>query len=146
MISRKGAVLAGTALAAVLVASFSFADDDEKTKIHLAMEKVQKANSKITKALRNEANYKKAKKEVITAAEELVKLGKDSRDDEGPAKKEGKTQEDWTKLMDSYITESESFVKSASESTAKQSDLKTAFGAVGKTCGACHKVFKKDDE
>ncbi len=147
MISRKGTVLVGTALAAVLAASLSFSfAADEKSKAHILMEKVSKTDNAIKKNTKNAAAFKKGQKDVVTASEALVKLAKEAREDTEVAKKEKKTQAEWTKFCDDFIKESETFAKEASLPTAKQDTLKNAYKAVQKTCNDCHAVFHKDDE
>ena len=148
MKSRKGTALALTALVTSLgYAGFSLAlaDDDDKSKLHKTMEMVQAKNSVIVKGVRNEANFRKSQKDVAEAAKELVKLGKDVRDETGPAKNEKKDQKAWTDLMDDFIKESDAFAEEVGKDGMKGADAKTKYRDVSKTCSACHEIFRKEE-
>ncbi len=143
---RKGSALAVTAMATALgFAGFAFATSDDESKLHKAMEQVQAKNSFIVKNVRTAAVFKKSQKEVVEAAKALAQLGKDTRDETEPAKEKKKPQEDWTKLMDAYITECEKFAETAGKADAQQADVKKAYTAVSGTCAACHKDFRPDE-
>ncbi len=145
MIRRKGAILALTSFAAVGVAAIVFADDEE-SKLKKTMESIQAKSSLILKNTKNAAAYAKGKKDVATAAEALIKLGKEVRDDTDAAKEQKQPQSKWTELMDAYIKEAEDFSKVAGKDDAKQADVKKAWNNVSASCSACHKIFRKDDD
>jgi cytochrome c556 len=146
---RKWAVLAFTSVfSALAVTAISFADDDEKSPLHKVMEKVQADNSKITKGVRNAVMFKKSQKDVVAAAEDLVKQAKEAKPlDEGAKKTAGveKAAEKWASLSDDFIKEAEEFAKFVVKDDVKQEAAKDAYKKVSKTCGACHDIFKKDE-
>lgn len=147
MKNRKGMVLSLASLATSLGlvgAGLAFARDDE-SKLHKAMEKVQAANGKITKNLRTPAAFKKGQKDVVDAAKELSKIGKEVRDEKEPAKEQKKDQKEWTKLMDDYIKACDDFAEAAGKSDATQPATKDNYKKVTATCTACHKDFRKED-
>ncbi len=146
MKSRKGSVLALTALAVTLCAGLSLAvarDDDSK--LHKAMEKVNKHNGTITKNIRAAAAFKKNQKEVVDAAKGQAKIGKEFREEAVPTKDGKEDKKMWTELMDSFVKESESFAETAEKSDAKQADVKEAYKKVTAACSACHGKFKPEE-
>ena len=141
---RKWMILgASLAICTTMLAGFSVADDDDSP-LHKLMEKVGKGNNAIKKATRTEVAYKKAVSDGSLAkhADELIKLGKESRDFKEPAEKEKKSQDEWTKLVDDYVAKVEKFkgVIAKGDVAAAKDSVK----AIGSTCSACHDVFKKD--
>ena len=153
---RKLSLLAATLFAFVLSAAGlstlsaqDFGDDKEATKTHKVMEKVQVEHAKILNGVRNPAMFRKSKDDVVAAAKELAKLGKEVRDETDSAKaaKDVKdAQKKWAELMDVYVKEAESFAALAAKPDADQQKVKTAYKTVTKTCGDCHDVFRKEDE
>ncbi len=122
---------------------------DEDSPLHKLMEKVQSSNGAITKGVRNEANFKKSQKAVVTAAEKLVELGKQAHDMKDPAKKAKDVPDavsKWDALMDAMIVSSENLAKVAGKSSATFDEAKKAHVAVKNSCSECHKVFRKEDE
>lgn len=143
---RKWSTLAAAVTAVTLAATgLSFADEDSP--LHKAMEKVTAKNNLITKGVRTPVAFKKMHKDVVAAAEELVKLGKSTRDDKESATKQKKSQAEWTKLMDDYIAKAEVLHTVASKGSTKkdQEDTKKAHTAVKATCASCHNVFRIED-
>src|SRR5258708_5324257 len=110
---RKWIVLAGTMISALaLTAGLSAADDDSP--LHKLMESVNAKNVVVTKGVRTPVNFKKAQKEVVKAAEELAKLGKEAKEIKDAVKKskdvkDGDTK--WNALMDEFIKSSEELAK-----------------------------------
>ncbi len=149
MKSRKFSVLAGAMIATAVVAlgvnAVAARDDHDDSPLHKIMEKVQAENSKVLKGVRNPASFKKAQAEVVTAAKELAKLGKDSREFTEPAKHEKQPQEKWTELVDKFVTESQNFATLAAKADVEQPAAKAEYKKVQATCTACHDVFKKDE-
>lgn len=144
---RKWFVLAGSMLAA-LIACAGFTTADENSPLHPIMEKVNKNNATITKSTRSETAYKKAKKDIFKAAEELVKLGKEAKPikDAAKAAKDVKDAEaKWDAMMDDFIKASEDLVKVLGEEKTTQAEAKTAHGAVKKSCAPCHDVFRVEE-
>jgi cytochrome c556 len=144
---RKLPILAVTAFATGLgYTGYSLAmTGDDETPLHKAMEAVQAKNAFIVKNLKTPVLFKKNQKEIAENAKALTTLGKSVRDDTEAAKKEKKTQKEWTDLMDSYIKESESFATAVAASDAAQPAAKDKFKSVTATCAACHAVFRKED-
>ena len=142
---RKWTTLAAAVTAVTLAASgLALADDDSP--LHKLMEKVSANNNAITKGVRTAVAYKKAQKDLASRAEELVKLGKEARGETEPAKKQKKSQAEWTKLMDDYITEAEALHSVLAKSETTQVQAKAAHKKVKASCTACHNVFRVDDE
>jgi cytochrome c556 len=146
--NRKWTVLSATMVAVALsVTGLSFADDEDSP-LHKLMEKVNKANLAITKAVRTPPAYKKAQKEIVTNAEELGKLGKEARGMTDAAKKTkgvDKPEEKWTTLMDEFIKSTDEFAKEAGKSDATQVQVKAAYKNVSKKCANCHDVFRVEE-
>ena len=147
--NRKWAVLAIATVSAALMASgFSFArDDDEETPLHKVMEKVQAENIKITKGVRNAAMFKKSQKDVVTAAENLVKLGKEAKPMTDTAKNNKEVEkpvEKWNTLMDAFLKEAEDFSKKVG--SADQPKAKDDYKKVSRACTNCHDVFRVEEE
>lgn len=150
MKSRKFSVLAGamiaTAAAALGVNAVAAREGhDDDSPLHTIMEKVQAEHSKVLKAVRNPASYKKAQAEVATAAKALVQLGKDSREFTEPAKEQKQPQEKWTELVDLYVKESQGFADLVAKPETEQPAAKDGYKKVQATCTACHDVFRKED-
>jgi cytochrome c556 len=117
----------------------------EKSKLEEIMEKVNAKNVLITKGLRTPAAYKKAQKEVLASAEDLIKLAKEAREEKGPAEKQKKTYEEWTKLMDDFIKKSEDLKVIAESSAGTHEKAKAAHAAIKASCANCHKDFRVED-
>ncbi len=145
--NRKWSVMGGVVAAVALLATgLSLAADDEDSPLHKAMEQVQKDNTTILKGVRTAVAYKKSQADVVKAAEDLVKLGKEAKDlGEGPAKAQNKTVEEWTKLTDTFIKESEDFVALLGKPDTTQAKAKEGYKAVSKSCTACHAIFRVDE-
>ena len=102
--TRKLSTLAvATALAAfgfTALAGQDFGKDDASP-LHKLMEKVQVQNATILKGVRNPVQFKKSQEDVVKAAEELGKLGKEAKDFTEPAKAQ---KQRWQKGMPDTIT------------------------------------------
>jgi cytochrome c556 len=143
---RKWTTLAATVVAVCLTASaFTFADDDDSP-LHKLMEKVSAKNNAIGKGVRTLAAYKKAQKDLPGLADELIKLGKESRDATEPAKKQKKSQGEWVKLSDDFVKKTEEFKALVSKADTKQAEAKSAHNVVKASCTACHNVFKVEED
>lgn len=141
---RKWFVLAGSMFAGLaLCAGFTAADEDSP--LHKLMEQVQSKSTAITKGVRTETAYKKAQKDVLKAAEDMVKLAKEAKPIKD-AVKQAKDVKDgdakWNAMMDDFIKASEDMVKVLSTGKATQAEAKTAHTAVKKSCTPCHDVFR----
>lgn len=145
--NRKWIVLTALMSSVALVgAGFTLADDDDDSPVHKIMEKVQKENLAITKAVRTAASFKKAGKDVPKHAEALVKLAKEAREHKEPAEKQKQPFEKWTQLMDAFIQTTEQFSKDAEKSGVEQMQVKAAYKGVTKKCQDCHTIFRVEDE
>jgi cytochrome c556 len=142
---RKWVALGVTMTAALLtVAGLSFADEDSP--LHKTMEKVQASNAVVLKGVRNAAAYKKSQADVVKAADELVKLAKESEAlGEGPCKDQNKPLSEWKQLNDHWLAETEKFHKLVSDANTAQPAAKDAYKAVSKTCTNCHDVFRVEE-
>jgi cytochrome c556 len=146
--NRKGTLLAASLfMTALVVAGFGFAaDDDKKSEIEGLMETVNAKNGAIRKGVYTLPGWNKADKKTLAAdADELVKIAKKIRDMTEPAKKEKKTQQEWTKAVDEFLASSEDVSKEISKAGAKQPDAKKAYVSLQKTCSSCHKDFRKEE-
>ncbi|WZO97637.1 cytochrome c [Isosphaeraceae bacterium EP7] len=143
---RKWSVLAAMmAPMAALTVGLAWADDDASP-LHKMMETVNKKNNEISKGVRSPVNFKKAQADVVKAAKELSKLGKEFRDDKtsvAKSKEPGATQEKWVALMDDFVKVSDKLAE-VSEKEG-QAQAKEAHTAVKKSCSECHKVFRVDE-
>jgi len=140
---RKLSGFVVTMLSTVFVVGLVIAD--EKSKTHLAMEKIQIRHTAILKTVKNAANFKKGQKDVVTAAEEISKIAKTVRDETEPATAKKQPQAKWTAYMDALIKETDGFSKAAGKSDADQGTLKKAYNAVSKACSDCHHDFKEEE-
>ncbi len=148
MLARKffviGAVFCAlTALASVSAVS---ARDDDETPLHKLMVKVQQSNTTILGGTRNAANYKKKQEDVVKAAEELAKLGKEAKKFTEPAKEKKKEQKDWEDKSDAFVKEVEKFSALLADKATDQAKAKAAYKDVGKKCTECHDIYKPDVE
>lgn len=142
--SRKFAVLS-IALSLVTLAGLSFANDDSETPTGKLMEQLNKKNNELRKSTRTAAEYKKSGSTIPKNVEELNKLAKEARDLKEPAEHSKKPLADYQKLMDDMTAATDDLSKVAAKKDSTQAQAKEAFAAVGKTCTACHDVFKKDE-
>jgi hypothetical protein len=124
--------------------------DDEESPLHKLMEQVNAKSLAITKGVRTAVAFKKAQKDVASAAEDLVKLAKEAK---GLGKDHIKKAKDvpnaggkWNELMDSFASSSENLAKVAGKASAKQEDAKSAHTAVKKVCTDCHTIFRIEEE
>mgnify|MGYP001241981815 CR=1 FL=1 len=144
---RKWFVLAGSMLAGlVLCAGFTAADEDSP--LHKLMEQVNAKNSLLTKGTRNETAYKKARKDVVKAAEELVKLGKEAKPLKDAVKKAKDVKDadaKWDAMMDDFIKASDALAKVVASEKATQVEAKAAHAVVKKSCTPCHDVFRVEE-
>jgi len=143
---RKGSILALTALVTGLgLAGITLAESFRDEKLHKAMEDVKVKNALISKNIRNEAAFKKSKKDVVDAAKALTKIGKDFREADVADKTGKKNPAAWTAFMDAYIKETEKFAEDTAKPEAKQADVKKAYANVSGTCTKCHEVYREDE-
>ncbi|MDR3635409.1 MAG: cytochrome c [Isosphaeraceae bacterium] len=144
---RKWFVLAGSMLAGLVVcAGITVADEDSP--LHKLMEQVTAKNTVITKGTRTEPAYKKARKDVVKAAEELVKLAKQSKPMKDAVKKAKDVKDadaKWDAMMDDFIKASDELAKVVGNEASTQAQAKTAHAAVKKSCTPCHDVFRVEE-
>lgn len=142
---RKWTVLALSmcAVAGALTGLSVAAQDPSLEKI---MEKVNSKNLVITKATRTKVAFAKDQAKIADAAKELVKLGKESRSFKDPAEKQKKSQDDWTKMVDDFVTKSEALVEVTGKSGFTLEQAKKSHTAVKASCTNCHEIFKTDEK
>jgi cytochrome c556 len=134
-------------IAVLVVPSLSRADDDEKP-LEKIMEKVNKHNTIIKKAVRKRETFVKAQKDVEKSAKELVTLAKDAKkikDAVKKAKDVAEPEKKWDTYMDDFIKTCEELGEVAAKSDAKWEDAKDAFAKITKACADCHTDFRKDE-
>ncbi|MDE2508085.1 MAG: cytochrome c [Planctomycetota bacterium] len=138
-----------TLVASVLAGASISADEDSP--LHKIMEKVQAKSGAIRKATRTPAQWKKDAKKAAESAEAIVKLAKETKPMTDAAKKvKDPAVKDpaalWAKMSDDFLKAAEEMVKVAKDSKTSAPDAKTAFGTLNNTCGACHKVFRIEED
>ena len=147
---RKWIVLAGTmAACTALAAGLSLADDEEKSPLHKAMEKIQSNYVVITKSTRNAASFKKSQKKVAESAEKINELAKEAKPIKDAVKKAKDVENadaKWDGFMDSLIKNSENLAKVANKSGVTHDQAKKAFAAVKKDCSDCHGIFRVEED
>jgi cytochrome c556 len=135
------------ASATALATGLALADQDApESPLHKIMEKVQSNNLIITKGVRTAVAFKKAQKQVVTSAEELLKLAKEAREFKEPSEKQKQPYEKWTALIDDFTKSADDLAKAAGKAGASQAAVKKAHGVVKGKCTACHNVFRVDEE
>ena len=143
--SRKWTTLAAVMTAVTLTATgLSLADEDSP--LHKVMEQVNAKNNAIKKATRTLPAYKKAQKELAKYADELIELGKQSRDMKTAAEKEKKPFAEWQKLSDDFIAKTGEFKVVVANASTTQEQAKKAYSPVALSCTNCHNVFRKEDD
>jgi cytochrome c556 len=148
MVGRKifTVVAASAAVGILLGLSSVVAQDDNDSPLHKLMTKVQQNDTTILKGTRTAVNYKKQKDDVVKAAEELAKLGKESRKFTEPAKEKKKPQKDWEDKSDAFVKEVEAFAGTLANKDTDQVKAKAAYKAVKQKCADCHDIYKPDTE
>jgi cytochrome c556 len=130
------------------VFSLSQAADDDETPLGKIMEKVNKHNSTIQKAVRKRETFVKGQKDVVKSAKELITLAKDAKKIKDAVKKAkdlADADKKWDTYMDDFIKTCEELEKVAGKSDATFQDAKDAFKKVTAACADCHNDFRKDD-
>jgi cytochrome c556 len=147
MIKNKFRVFTSS-FAALAVAAGTLVIADEHGPLHEAMEKVNKVNNAINKAVRTPVAYKKDAKAVTENSKELVKLAKVTVDGVTEAKKvkgvKGDAEAQWKTLAADFLKTSEELSKVAEKED--HAATKNAHQAVKKSCSGCHEVFRVEDE
>jgi cytochrome c556 len=152
--TRKWVALGVTLVSGALVLSgLAPAADDEASPLHKVMEKVQVKDTLIKKGVRSKANYSKSQKDVVSAADDLVKLSKEAKpliDDKARKTAKGmgvaNPDDEWNKGMDNFTKEAETFSKLLGSSTTTFEKAKEGYRVVGKACTACHDKFRGEEE
>jgi cytochrome c556 len=122
--------------------------DDDESPLGKLMEKVNKHNSTISKAVRNKVNFTKSRKDVTKSAKELVKLGKEAKPLKDAIKKAkglADPQAKWDEYMDVFVKAAEKLTEVADKPNADHQMTKDAFKAVSSSCATCHKDFRVEE-
>jgi cytochrome c556 len=143
---RKWTILASVVTAVTLAVTGLSMGADEDSPLHKVMEKVNAKNNAIKKATRTPAAYKKAQKELAGYADELIDLGKQSREMKSAAEKEKKPVAEWEKLSDDFIAKTQEYKGIVAKSSTTQDQAKKAYSPVALSCTNCHTVFRKEDD
>jgi anthranilate phosphoribosyltransferase len=142
-------ILAGTMLSISALTIGIASADDEEGPLKKIMEKVNAKNLMITKGTRTAVAFKKAQKDVVTSAEELVKLAKEAKPIKDAVKKAKDVPDagaKWDKLMDELVKTSEELAAVAAKPSPTNVPAKDAHKAVKKVCTECHAVFRIEEE
>jgi hypothetical protein len=146
---RKWTILAGTMTAiTALTVGISMADDEEGP-LHKLMEKVNAKNLVVTKGVRTAVAFKKAQKDVVASAEDLVKFAKEAKAIKDAVKKAKDIPDagtKWDKFMDEFAKSAEHLAEVAGKTSATNVQAKEAHTAVKKVCTECHAVFRVEEE
>jgi cytochrome c556 len=121
---------------------------EHESPLEKLMEKVNKHNSTITKAVRNKVNFTKSRKDVVKSAKDLAKLGKEAKPMKEAIKKAkslAEPQKKWDEYMDEFVKASEHLVEVADKPGAEHAATKDAFKAVSSSCASCHKDFRTEE-
>jgi cytochrome c556 len=130
--------------------------DDEDSPLHKLMEEVNQHKLAVYKAVRSEVAYKKSQKDIVTHAEALAGLVKQTREKEDirqaikgvckKAKEVKDAEERWTELMDHFAKSAEDLAKLAAKPGTKKDDAKQAYNDMAKKCTDCHTLFRIEEE
>lgn len=139
-----------TSFVALSVAVGSIALADDHGVLHEAMEKVNKTNNAINKAVRTPVAYKKDPKAVTEHAKDLLKLAKETASAEATAEAKkikgvkGDVEAQWKTLAADFLKASEELAKVAEKEDHTAS--KEAHQLVKKSCSSCHEVFRVEED
>lgn len=147
MLSRKVVFMSVAFGVASVLAGISAvtAQDDDESPLHKLMTNVQKNDTTILKGVRTAVNFKKGQADVVKAAEELTKLGKEAKKFTEPAKQLKKEQKDWEDKCDAFVKELEKFSTTLADKGTDQPKAKAAYRDVKQKCTECHEVYKPDE-
>jgi cytochrome c556 len=138
---------AGVLLVFGIVAGPGLYGADDETPLGKIMEKVNKANSTITKGTRSKVYFAKSRKDVEKSAKELAKLAKEAKPLTDAIKKAkvADPQKKWDAYMDVFIKSSEKLGEVSAKSSATYEEAKSAFTVVKKVCTDCHTDFRVEE-
>lgn len=120
-------------------------DEDEKMTFDELMTEVNKANITIRRSYRSPITYKRDFDKIKAAAETLAKLGKVASKETKFAEKLKKDHKEWVEIMTSMIEGSEKVVE-IMDNGGSNTDVRSAYANVTKSCSKCHSVFRVDDD
>ena len=118
------------------------ANDKAKSPLQKIMNKMEDQTKAIQKVASSAARFKKAGKgkDIVPAAEELVKLGKATRKFTEPAVTQKKPQKKWDEYTDQYILASEEMGKVAKKGDFQE--VRKALKSLDLSCSNCHGLFR----
>ena len=143
--SLKWTTLAAVVSAVTLSATGLALGDDENSPVHKLMTQVSAKDRAIKKVTKTAAGYKKGQKDLGKLADDLIDLGKQSRELKNSAEKEKKPFADWQKLCDDFVTKTEAFKGSVADASVTQEAAKKAYAPVAASCTNCHAVFRPEE-
>jgi cytochrome c556 len=139
---RRWVVLAVVAsCVASLAASVSIAGD-KNSPLAKIMKKIDAESKKIRDATSAAPKFKKAQKEVAASAEQLTKLGKQTREFKEPAEQQKKPFEKWTGFTDQYLTASQEIAKASAKGDLAAA--KKGWTNLNNSCSNCHGAFRPE--
>lgn len=121
------------------------AQDDDESPLHKLMTNVQKNDTTILKGTRTAVNYKKQQEDVVAAAKELAKLGKEAKKFTEPAKERKQEQRVWEDASDAFVKEVEKYSEVLADKATDQPKAKAAYREVKAKCTSCHEVFQPEE-
>jgi cytochrome c556 len=113
-----------------------------KTPLQKVMVKMDAQLKAIQKVSSSAARFKKSAsgKDVTAAAEELVKLGAETRKFTEPAVAQKKPQQKWEDYTDLYVAASKDMAKVAKKKDF--SEIRQAYKLLDSSCTNCHGLFR----
>jgi cytochrome c556 len=141
-----------TTLAAVMTAvalaftGLALAAQEEGSPLEKMMETINRKNLALKKMVRTKVAFSKAKTaEFKENSDAMITEAKKARAEKGPAEKQKKTYEEWTKLMDDFIAKTGAFQGVATKPGVTFEATKKSYDALNKSCTNCHNVFRVDE-
>ena len=118
------------------------ADEQAKSPLQKIMVKMDEQTKAIQKVSSSLARFKKAGsgQDLVPAAEQLAKLGEDTRKFTEPAEAVKKPQQKWDEYTDQYILAAGEMAKAAKKKDFQE--IRKAFKSLDQACTNCHGLFR----
>ena len=144
VLARLFAAFLAVALALALVLESGARGDDDPA-IQRIMERVNARNRAIGKGLRiTYAPDAAARKALAVDAASLIQLGKEARTLTGPARERKKSQQEWTRTVDGFLSASEELARVIASPESSQARVRQYYQKFQKLCIDCHRAFREE--
>jgi len=141
---RRSAARAGLVAVMLAVALTPGARGGDDSPIQKIMEQVQTRSRAIGKGLRIPLAPEVAgRKRLAADAASLVRLGKEARTLTRPARERKKSQQEWTRMVDDFLRESEELARVIADPGSSRTRATQSYQKVQKTCVNCHSAFRE---